>query len=600
MNPLTLDSRASLAEAFFAISTALPESTVYEYSSPTSGEKNSARIWKAKKYSEVRLQVLKIAAYLRSIGVTRGTRVAILSSTRPEWMEADLAIQSLGAVTVAIYQSVTTSDVGYILFDSKAQFVFAENQEQVEKLLILISAPVAIPAFEEHAARNAQILLNAIITFERSDKNSLVNFIGDIPSPTNLESSVTDFQDISRQDLAALVYTSGTTGPPKGVMQTHGNHLSNVRQAYQSGLFSDNTSIMLFLPLAHSFAKLMGYIGFLTTATVKFPAITNTQSSKLSPESISRDIREGSASLVPIVPRLLEKMESGISAKALAGGVMGMLVAKTISAREGSLTHLLLAPIRNKIKNTLFGPNFICAVSGGAKLSIDTAKFFERLQITVLQGYGLTETVVATNVNRIASNRIGTVGPALAADIEIKINDAGEILFRGPNISPGYLNRPSATAAAWDAEGWFHTGDLGALSADGFLSITGRKKELIVTSNGKKIAPEIIEQRIKANCALISQIIMYGEGRSYNVALITVNLEVAAKVAAKRNVKQDIEEHIKRVNKELSNFEAIHSIHIVDEEFSIENGLLTPTFKAKRNAVYARYAEEITALYDAK
>ncbi len=610
MNPLSLDSRKNIAEAFFAIAEELPNNTVYEQSLLKPGNRSDARVWERKTYSEVKDRILTIANYLKSIGVVKGSRVAIMSGSRPEWMEADIAIQSLGAITVSIYQSVTTNDVGYILYDSEAQYVVAENQEQLDKITTLLSGPIEIPAAENRAATRAQIGLRQILTMEWCDPHPLAIWVGDLSKPADL-SVPTEVEAISREDLAALVYTSGTTGPPKGVMQTHGNHLANVRQAFQSGLFTLNFSIMLFLPLAHAFGKLMGYIGFLTPTVIKFPAVIDPRSSKASPESISRDIREANAHIVPIVPRLLEKMEGGIKARAMLGGIMGSLVSKAIAAPKKTMAYMLTGFIRRKIRRKLFGKKFKCAVSGGAKLGVDTAKFFDHLGITVLQGYGLTETVVATNVNRIATNRIGSVGPILGPDIEMKTTPDGEICFRGPNVAIGYLNRPEATAAAWDADGWFHTGDLGSISEDGFLSITGRKKELIVTSNGKKIAPEMIEQRIKATCPLISQFLMYGEGRSFNVALVTINFEAAKpwaqaqgieiiKASATPRLQAALERHLDEMNKELSNFEAIHRVLILDEEFTVENGLLTPTFKAKRNAVYKQYAQEIDKLYAGK
>lgn len=610
MDPFSLDSRRNLAEAFFALADAQPKIAVYEQAVNTPSDPDNRRTWQGQTYSAVKERVLTIVAYLRERGVTRGSRVAILSGTRPEWMEADLAIQALGAVTVSIYQSVTPADIGYILYDSEAQFVVAENQEQLDKLKVLLSGPTAIPASETRVATQAQIGLKAILTIESCDPHPLATWIADLPRPIEFNLPK-EMGSITREDLAALVYTSGTTGPPKGVMQTHGNHLANVRQAFQSELVGMHSTLMLFLPLAHAFAKLMGYIGFLTPVLLRFPAIIDHRSSRPNPDSVTRDIREGSAHVVPIVPRLLEKMEGGIRARALGSGLMAKLVSSSISCSRDSFTYTLTAPIRKAIRKKLFGPNFKYAVSGGAKLGTDTAKFFDHLQITILQGYGLTETSVATNVNRLTTNRIGTVGPVLAPDIQMKTTEEGEICFRGPNVAKGYLNRPEATAAAWDAEGWFHTGDLGSISADGFLSITGRKKELIVTSNGKKIAPEMIEQRIKATLPLISQILMYGEGRSFNVAIVTINFEVAKPWAAAKGItitkastcpdlRAALEEHLARINKELSNFEAIHRVAILDEEFTIENGLLTPTFKAKRNAAYQRYAREIDALYSDK
>lgn len=615
-----LDSTSNLPAAFFAIAAQEPERAVYAQAfTLPSGE----REWRSASYRAVRERILKLGAFLRSRGVMPGDRVAIVSNTRPEWLEADLAILSIGGVVVSVYQSLTAHDIGYILFDSGATVVFAENQEQVDKIVKLLAEPCAIPAHEDRPASEVRTTVRLVIAFEAVAPNPLVvgweGVIAETPTPAGPPQAM---DTIARGVLATLVYTSGTTGPPKGVMQTHGNHLSNIRQVHQAEMFRDDFTLFLFLPLAHSFAKLIGYIGFLTPATLRFPAIIDRTSSRADPTSISRDIREAQADVLPVVPRLLEKIEEGVMNRTLAGGI-GRVLGRAIAAAKvvfrakqerrvaplaTRLVYRVTAPLRRKVRRTLFGDRFRYAISGGAKLPVETAEFFAALGVEVLEGYGLTETCVATNVNRTGRAKIGSVGPVVAKDLEVRIEPDGEISFRGPNVTSGYYKRPTATKAAWDDEGWFHTGDLGSIDHDGFLSIVGRKKEIIVTAGGKKIPPEGIEQKLKAS-RYISQAVLMGEGKPYCVALVTLNPpEVRAHFAslgvafggelhADERVRALVWRDVSGVNATLASFESVKKIHILPEEMTIENGLLTPTFKVKRKAVANRYLAEYEALY---
>lgn len=618
-----LDTVPNIGTAFFETARKFPDREVYSQPKIDAPEKaDSLRPWTSSNYRQVQERVKKLAHYLRANGVKKGDRVAILSSSRPEWMEADIAILAIGAVTVSVYQSLPADDVGYILFDSGAKIVFAENQEQVDKLLKLSRGPIEIPATEDRDAATVQLGISKIICFESIEPNPLTEQFSDLIKGD--ESAEIETESVAgRHDLAALVYTSGTTGPPKGVMQTHHNHLSNVRQAWQSGLYGPDSSLMLFLPLAHSFARLMGFIGFLTPATLKFAGIADTKSSRVNPESVSRDISEAGATIVPVVPRLLEKMEAGIRAKANKSGIGGKILSTVIKSSEQSyrarqqgkpvplMTGILYAGtsgIRQKIKEKLFGSSFIFAISGGAKLNPTVHLFFDALGIEILEGYGLTETCVATNINRFGDKKIGSVGPLLCEDIELKLGEDGEIMFRGPNITQGYYNRPTATRQSWDEQGWFHTGDLGSVDDRGFLSIVGRKKEILVTSYGKNIAPEDIESQIKSS-PYISQAIMLGDGRAYCVALVTID-EQAVGVWAKKHgvvardglasdqrVEDLIWKEVEKVNAELASYETIKKIAILPEELTVENGMLTPTFKVKRKVVTERFQDKIESLY---
>lgn len=618
-----IDSYSSIPAAFAAAVQANPQANIFSQAQLQQG-RSGPRTWVNFTFSEVARRAAALANFLRSHGVQKGDRVAILSNSRPEWMVADLAILSLGCVSVSIYQSLTAAEVAFILEDSGSQVVIAENQEQVDKLLKIAGETLELPATETRAAGAFRVPIQKIVTFEAVDAHPLVVPLGSIANedPTAV---YTVENSLSPGSLASLVYTSGTTGAPKGVMQTHGNHLANVRQAYEGGLWRENSVIMVFLPLAHSFAKLMGYIGCLGGVLLRFPAIVDPRSSRLDAETVTRDIAAADATLVPAVPRILEKMQDALTARCHSPGIVNRAVALGVrtavaiyeAERSGTplaLRNKLLAPfarlIGDIVKRALFGSRLVAVVSGGAKLDSTVNHFFQALGIPVLQGYGLTETCVATNVNRLERNRIGTVGPVLADDIEMRIEADGEICFRGPNITQGYWNRSTATAASWDAEGWFHTGDLGSIDGDGFLSVNGRKKELIVTSGGKKIPPDPIESALKQS-PWITQAVLVGEGRSYCCVLLVLNRSVLSakfpkeKIGSEpldqqQNIRVLVQQELDRVNSGLASYESVKRFAILPDEFSLENGLLTPTFKVKRSEVERRYATVIDAMYAAK
>jgi long-chain acyl-CoA synthetase len=562
---------------------------------------------------------------LKSIGVGVGTPVAIVSHTRPEWALVDIAIQSLGAVTVSIYQSLPWHEVGYILYDSKAAIVVIENEEQAQKIQQLRTTPCPIPERESFPASDELLHITHVISFEKLDTDVGAVLLDQLVQDEQLSSSPPPLPAVTRESISSIVYTSGTTGPPKGVPQTNGNHLTNVRQAAESGVFVLDGSLFLYLPLAHSFARLAYYIGFLSSATLIFPAVVDHKTSKVDLASVARDIREGAASVIPSVPRLFEKMAAAIQARAAGRGLQQKILALCIrnaqavyAARQngrapGILQRIVydgLAPVREKVKAQLFGTAFSHGISGGAKLDPTVNRFFDALGILVCEGYGLTETCVATHVNVPTRRKIGTVGTALK-DVEVRIApEDGEILLRGPNVTRGYLNRPQATAESWDADGWFRTGDIGALDAEGFLSITDRKKELIVTAGGKKIAPQGIEALFK-RYPFISQAFLFGEGKPYCIMLFTINdletrsmlseqgvsLTPDTKLSQVDALRKLVAQAVDRANSELSSYETIKRYTILDEDFTIENGLLTPTLKMKRKSIRAQHLALIESLY---
>lgn len=606
-----LDSFQSLPEAFNYMVRQYPERPVHRLIQR--GESGSTL--HATTYFDVAQRIRKIYQYLHRSGVKPGDSVAILSNTRPEWIEIDLAILSLGAITVSVYHSIPANEVGYILWDSGAKVVFAENEEQVTKILSLTKEKFTIPAREDSPEESVLLNISHIASLEcvneHPDVIELSTILNDetLIDPPALETKIT------RDTTAALVYTSGTTGPPKGVIQTHGNHLTNIRQALLSGMFAPEGTLFLFLPLAHAFARLIGYLGFMTPAILHFPSIASKSKSIVDLALVAEDMRFSNANVVPAVPRLFEKIKSKIESEAKKRSIKGILLrtmlnssAKVFACSKNgthpdTLTQVLFsgtAPLRAKIKRQLFGSDFLHAIAGGAKLPIDVNEFFESLGILIYEGYGLTETVVATNVNRIGKKKIGSVGPCLDK-VEIKIADDGEILFKGDNISPGYYKRPKATADSWK-DGWFHTGDIGIIDSEGFLFITDRKKDLIVTAGGKKVPPQELETLLKQS-PFISQAIILGDGKPFIIALITPDVLGFQSVGVENpftshtDARNILAGEIQKLNQTRASYETIKDFRVLPEELTIENGFLTPTLKVKRKVVTEAYKGLIEEMY---
>lgn len=611
----------SIASAFFSRAQAEPDRILYSQFVRTDSHTEQFNL-ETRTYAESALRVKALAVFFRKVGVKPGDSVAILSATRPEWIEADMAILSIGAVSVSLYASLIDSEIAYLLYDSRAQVVVVENSEQLEKVLTVIEKENLIPATEDRPALHQKVLVRQIVSFEATMQHSMVTPLNEI-----FEEGLTQaasqfdaawFENIKSQDLASIVYTSGTTGPQKGVIQSHGNHLANVRQAKQGKMYSENSKIFLLLPLAHSFAKLMAYIGLVEGVHLQFPSISDTKSSRANQRRMLLDLSQCECSVIPLVPRILEKMKEGIEFQASRTGLKALLLRLTLFGARRTrnsvlyplqmLVFAITGFMRRTIRRKLFGNKFWYVISGGAKLPPEVNLFFDGLEIEVLEGYGLTETCVATNCNPPGGKRVGTVGPLLAEDIELKFAPDGEILFRGPNVSTGYLNQPSATRRSWDGEGWFHTGDLGSLDASGYLVISGRKKEILVTSGGKKISPEKIENAFKTH-DLISQAILIGEGRPYCVALLAAErerltalvpvykVESADDILRLPEIARIIKGLLDQVNRGLASFETVKRVMLIQREFTIENGCLTPTLKMRRGPIAESYKREIEQLY---
>jgi len=557
-------------------------------------------------YREALTTVKRVGAGLEALGVTRGDRVAILAENRPEWAMADYGCLCAGVVDVPVYATLTAPQVAYVLEDSGAKLVFASTEDQMLKALeaaegcsqhievVVFDAPETIPdgvvVWEDFLA----------VAQERAD--------GWADDEFRRRST-----RAAPSDIATILYTSGTTGDPKGVMLTHNNVASNVLAAHMVLEIGEADNTISFLPLSHILQRMVDYLFFWTGCRIAYPR---------SIQTLIEDMGVVRPTVVVSVPRIYEKIYNGVMdargikkaiidwAVAVADRVADLRLAgrepKGLLALQYGLADRL---VFSKVKAAV-GGRLEFFVSGGGPLAPALNRFFYSIGLTILEGYGLTETSPVTNVNTVEHFRIGTVGLPVAST-EVKIADDGEILIRGPQVMKGYYNKPEATAEVIDAEGWFATGDIGELDADGYLKITDRKKDLIVTAGGKNVPPKPIENRLKTH-ALVEQVIMLGDRRPYCVLLVVpafAALEAWARdqgiarsdpagLCADERVVAHVESELFGMLGELASFERPKKIALLAEELTIENGFLTPTLKVKRRVVREKLSDVIDALYE--
>jgi long-chain acyl-CoA synthetase len=565
--------------------------------------------WRDVGSDEFRRIVEELSLGLVALGVAQGDRVAILAENRPEWAYADMASLCAGAVDAPIYSTLPPAQVLYILNDSQAKVCFVSNAAQAKKIAEIRSQAPHL----KHVIRMDEAPIEGTLSLEEVRAQGRPALARD-PEVVKRTAAA-----VPADQLATLIYTSGTTGQPKGVMLTHDNIVSNVVAG--SKVFKDwshDDVALSFLPLCHIFERMSGYYLMLYMgATIAYAE---------SVEQVPANMAEVRPTLMCSVPRLYEKMYARVNEKVANDPPArqkifrwAMSVGRQIFAHRvnhttpGPLLKLKFALadklVFSKIRERT-GGRLRLFVSGGAPLSREIAEFFGAAGLLILEGYGLTETSPVITVNRPEALRPGSVGLPVQG-VEVKIAADGEILARGPNIMKGYYNKPEATAEVIDAEGWFHTGDIGVLDAQGFLTITDRKKDIIVTSGGKNIAPQPIENSLKTN-KFIAEIVMIGDKRNFPSALVVPNFENLEKWAREHGIaatsREDLIKHPKVVEhyertvgeatKELAQFERIKKISLLSKEFSVDAGELTPTLKVKRRVVEQKYKDLIDRMYD--
>ena len=587
----------SIPQLFKACAEADPSMVAYRFKSDGA--------WKDVTWADAQQTVYRAAKALMSLGVERDTKVCILGQTRLEWVLGDFAIGHAGGVTVGIYPSNLPADCQYIINHSDAQLIFVENAEQLDKIL--------------EVRENLTDLREIVIWDGAGDAANNVlswdEFLarGDgVPDEQLVERAAT----LTPDDLASLVYTSGTTGVPKGVMISHGNLLFTAESASGRIYGEPGFDTLLFLPLAHVFARLIVYCCLKKRVTVNFAeGITE----------VAPNLREVRPHFIASVPRIYEKVYDKItSGVEQAGGVKKKLFdwalgvgteVSQLKQKKQSVPALLALKyglaeklVFKKIQGAM-GGRMIFAISGAAPLNRQIAEFFHACGVLILEGLGMTENTSFSNCNKIDDNKFGTVGTC-GPGIEMKLAPDGEVLFRGGNNMKGYYKNPEATAETIDADGWLYTGDIGEIDDDGFLRITDRKKDLIITAGGKNIAPQRIE-RIVRTSHYVAQVVAYGDKRKFISALITLEPEAIekwagenglgdkslAELASDPKVNALIQSEVEGRNGQLASFESIKKFAILPRDFTIEDGELTPTLKLKRKVIYDRYAAELDALY---
>jgi long-chain acyl-CoA synthetase len=557
-------------------------------------------------YRQVLALVKQVVAALEARGLTRGDRAAILSENRPEWALADWGCLCAGVLDVPIYTTLTAPQVAYLLQDSGAKLVFASTGEQADKAI---------------AAAKSKGLDAEVVVFDppASPRERVVPWSEFLASGAERARAWSD-EEFRRaamrarpDDVATVLYTSGTTGDPKGVMLTHRNIGSNVRASgivFDIGA-ADNT--VSFLPLSHILQRMVDYLFFWTGCTIGYPR---------SMETLVADMKVIRPTVVVSVPRIYEKIYNGVmQARGLkkvlidwAVGVADRVADLRLAGREPSGVLALQYAVADKLVfskvKKAVGGRLRFFVSGGGPLAPVLNRFFYSIGLTILEGYGLTETSPVTNVNTLEHFRIGTVGKPVPST-EIRIAEDGEILVRGPQVMKGYYNRPEATAEVIDAEGWLATGDIGELDADGFLKITDRKKDLIVTAGGKNVAPQPIENRLKTH-PLVEQVVMIGDRRKYVTLLVVPafdKLEEWARAngvswTSREELVKDprvvgyVEHEVLGTLDDLASFERPKKIALLSHDLTVENGFLTPSLKVKRRVVHEELDAVIDALYE--
>ncbi|MGV0992774.1 MAG: AMP-dependent synthetase/ligase [Mycobacterium sp.] len=591
---------ASVPKMFLNRVAATPNAEAFRY------QENGG--WKSVTWKQIGDQVELLAAGLIALGIQPEERVALASGTRYEWVVIDFAILAAGGATTTVYPTTHADDVAFIVANSGSKIVVAEDQKQVDKL---IAHRAELPAVQKVVVIDGSGDGDWVITLDELEQLGK-QLLAESPNAVN------DRIDAIRPDqLATLIYTSGTTGKPKGVRLTQDSWTYTAAAMDSLGVLSEKDLNYLWLPLAHAFGKVM----LALPLAIGFPTVIDGRVDK-----IVENLAIIRPTIMGAVPRIFEKVHGRVTEMAAKeGGVkkalfdwavgVGLQVSRAKQAGHGvspllAVQHkladkLVLSTIRDR-----FGGRLRFFISGSAALDREIAQFFDAIGVVVLEGYGLTETSAASSLNRPHAYRFGTVGWTFP-ETEVKIAEDGEILLKGPGIMDGYHDLPEATAEALEADGWFHTGDIGELDAEGFLRITDRKKDMFKTSQGKYVAPSAISAQFKGICPFASEIIVYGESKPYCVALVSLDADglkewaagngMAGKsfteIARDDKTRAAVEGYVEELNKHLNRWEQVKKVAIIDRELTVENGDLTPSLKLKRKVVVDNFHDKIDALY---
>jgi len=575
---------------------------------PAYGEKHNGQ-WSTINFNEVKDIVYKFSAGLASLGIKKEDKVAILSGNNTKWALSDFAITGFGAATVAIYPTLIPPQIHYILNNSDSKAVIVENNEQREKILKIMDD---LPEL--------QYIISMDTGTEQDGKFYGYDKIMELGEAYTKDSGFSFEDEVSKiqeNDLLTLIYTSGTTGDPKGVMLSHKNLASNVQGLRKGVDVNENDVFLSFLPLSHSFERMVGHFTAFSCGCV----INYAESI----ETVADNMGEVRPTVMTSVPRLYEKMYTKVIDKVSQGSAVkqklfywaigvgkqaskffqrGQQPTGFLKFKFGIANKLVFGKIKERV-----GGRLRFFASGGAPLSKEIGEFFSSAGITILEGYGLTETSPVITVNRLELFKFGTVGGTIEG-VEVKIADDGEILCKGPNVMTGYYKNEAATAEAIDADGWFYTGDIGHLDEDNYLVITDRKKNIIVTSGGKNIAPAPMEISL-ASSKYIEQSLIIGNNRNFISALIVPSYEVLeawavdagvtynnrGELLKNPKVKDLFGREIDKANNAFSRYEQIKEIRLIEIEWSIESGEMTPSLKVKRKAVETNYADLINSIY---
>ncbi len=557
--------------------------------------------WVSRSFDQALETVRALSLGLIDLGVEKGDKVSILANTRPEWTYFDFAALATGAVVVPIYQTNSPEECQYVLENSDAKVVIVEDDEQMEKV---------------RAVRDRLPLLEHVVRMTGTSDDAIsIEDLALRGAGRDAAEWEARWSSVTPADVCTFIYTSGTTGPPKGCVITHGNYRAMLDMVNESSVIEDEDVTYLYLPLAHSFALLIQLGSFDLGATLAYW--------ERDPLKIMPNLAELKPTYFPSVPRIFEKIyTAATSGIEKAGGLKKIIFNWAIGVgkrmreveRSGRQPGFLLGKqyafadkqVLSKIRG-LFGGNLRLAVSGAAPINPEILRFFDAAGVLVLEGWGMTETSTAATISSPEDFKIGTIGKPFPG-CEVKIAEDGEILVKGPNVFQGYYKNEEATRETI-VDGWLHTGDIGEMDAEGFIKITGRKKDIIITAGGKNITPANLENEIKQH-PLVSQCVVVGDRRPYLVALVTLDPEEVVayakehglpedveQLAANGEIRKAIEDHVATINEKFARVEQVKKIAILSRDLSQESGELTPTLKVKRAVVAAKHEPEIEQLY---